>query len=304
MGPVQKSVKEICRRPPAHWVGDGFKVFPVFADKAFTAELSPFLMFDYAAPKSFEPNNSGKRRGVGMHPHRGFETVTIAFQGEVEHSDSAGNRDVIGPGDVQWMTAGQGIVHEEFHSTKFSKKGGTFEMCQLWVNLPKDKKMTEARYQPILDKDIPKVELLTASKESSDCSIAPLEDGYTRIISGELRDVKGPAKTFTTINLWDVVMNKKGAYTFDIAAGHNLLAFVRRGRVKVQGEDLRLADVAIMNKEGTSLTIEATEENTSVLILSGEPINEPIAARGPFVMNTNEELSQAWMDYRYGQNGF
>lgn len=306
MSPIQKTIKEICRKPPSHWVGDGFKVYPVFADKAFTSELSPFLMFDYAAPKYFPPNDGGKKRGVGMHPHRGFETVTIAFQGEVEHSDSAGNNDVIGPGDLQWMTAARGIVHEEFHSKEFSSKGGMFEMCQLWVNLPKDKKMTEPRYQPILDKDIPKVELLHASKdETQECTVAELEDGYTRVISGEFRNIKGPAKTYTTINLWDVILLKKdNAYQFEIAAGHTLLAFVRRGSVKVQGQLLKLADVAIMNKGGTMLTLEAQEDNTSVLILSGEPIDEPIAARGPFVMNTSEELSQAWMDYRYGQNGF
>lgn len=301
---IQKTIKEICRKPRSHWVGDGFHVYPVFANKAFTSELSPFLMFDYAAPKSFPPNPS-KKRGVGMHPHRGFETVTIAFQGEVEHGDSKGNSGVIGPGDVQWMTAAKGIVHEEFHSTEFSKKGGIFEMCQLWVNLPKDKKMVEPRYQPILNADIPKVELRRLSKENGECSIAPLDDGYIRIISGEFNNHKGPALTFTDVNLWDIALLKKEMdFEFEIAAGHNLLVFVRRGGVTVQGENLKLADVAIMNKEGTLLTLQATEDDTSVLILSGEPINEPLAAHGPFVMNTEDELQQAFMDYRFGQNGF
>lgn len=305
MAAVQKTIKEICRKPPQHWVGDGFHVFPVFADKAFTDELSPFLMFDYAKPKKFEPNTSGRRRGVGQHPHRGFETVTIAFQGEVEHNDSTGCSDVITPGDVQWMTAGRGIVHEEFHSTEFSKKGGVFEMCQLWVNLPKDQKMTEPRYQPILDKDIPKAELYSVSQGNGECAAVPLDEGYARIIAGELRGTKGKALTFTPINLWDISLLKKDKeYEFDISAGHNLLVFVRRGSVEVQGEHLKLADVAIMNKSGTVLTLKAKDDDTSVLILSGEPIDEPIAARGPFVMNTSEELNQAWMDYRFGQNGF
>ena len=300
---MQKTIKEICRKPPAHWVGDGFHVYPVFANKAFTSELSPFLMFDYAAPKEFP--SSTKRRGVGMHPHRGFETVTVAFQGEVEHFDNKGNKGVIGSGDVQWMTAARGIVHQEFHSQEFAKKGGVFEMCQLWVNLPKEHKMTEPRYQPILNGDIPKVELLRVSKDTGDCSVAQIEDGYVRVIAGQFRDAVGPAKTFTPMNMWDIaLLTKSVAFEFDIAAGHTLLVFVRRGAVKVEGEELKLADVAIMNQEGTILTLQATQDDTSVLILSGEPIKEPIAARGPFVMNTEAELGQAMMDYRYGQNGF
>lgn len=263
-------------------------------------------MFDYAAPKSFPPNpNKNQQRGVGLHPHRGFETVTIAFQGEVEHSDSKGNNDVIGPGDVQWMTAAKGIVHEEYHSKEFSKRGGVFEMCQLWVNLPKKYKMVEPRYQPILNNDIPKVELLKVSKETGECSIAPIDDGYVRIISGTFRNTKGPALTYSPVNLWDILLSKKHVdYEFEIEAGHTLLVFVRRGGVKVQGEKLQLADVAIMNQEGTVLTLQATDDDSSVLILSGQPIDEEIAARGPFVMNTNEELNQAMMDYRFGQNGF
>ena len=156
---TSKTIKEIFRKPSNHWVGNGFNVIPVFADRAFTKEISPFLMFDYAAPKQFPPTS--KRLGVGQHPHRGFETVTLAFQGEVEHADSQGNTGVIGPGDVQWMTAARGIVHEEFHSKQFAKNGGTFEMCQIWVNLPAQQKMIEPRYQPILDTDIPKAPLFS-----------------------------------------------------------------------------------------------------------------------------------------------
>lgn len=282
-------------------------------NKAFTKELSPFLMFDYAAPKHFPalPNvNESNRRGVGQHPHRGFETVTIAFEGEIEHADSVGNRDVIGTGDVQWMTAARGIVHEEFHSTEFSKKGGMFEMCQLWVNLPKKYKMVEPRYQAIKNESIPKVHLVIAKGEE-ECTEATssLENGYVRVISGEFQDVKGPAKTFSPVNLWDVALLKKDLkFEFEFTVGHTLLVFVRRGSVSVvqegKSEELKLADVAIMNEEGTKLILQAKEEDTSVLILSGERIEEPIANHGPFVMNTKEELSQAFMDYRYGKNGF
>jgi len=298
-----KTIREIFRKPRSHWVGDGFNVFPLFSDKAFTEELSPFLMFDYAAPREFPPTS--QHRGVGRHPHRGFETVTIAFQGEVEHADSEGNRDVIGPGDVQWMTAARGIVHEEFHSTNFAKKGGTFEMCQLWVNLPKDKKMTSPKYQAIVDKNIPKVGLLLVDQDLGKCSPATMDDGYARIIAGEFRGVKGPAETFTPINMWEVVFLKSSSkYQFELPEGHTILVFVRRGSIEVQGEKLRLADVARMNEGGEKLTIGVTEKDTSVLILSGEPINEPIAARGPFVMNTDDELMQANRDYSSGSNGF
>lgn len=322
-----KTIKYISAKPPSHWVGDGFKVFPVFSDKAFTAELSPFLMFDYAAPKKFEPNpNPHKRRGVGQHPHRGFETVTIAFQGEVEHSDSQGNNGVIGPGDVQWMTAAKGIVHEEFHSTNFSKKGGIFEMCQLWVNLPKKSKMSPPKYQPILKDDIPKVELMSVNpasggedKDNNSCVVgstvekAPLEDGHVNVIAGTYQQVKGAATTFTPVNMWDInILNTQHLFEFELEEGHNTLVFVRRGAVTVSGSvdssndeaRLNLADVAVMNKEGTKLRLQAKEKDTAVLILSGEPIDEPIAARGPFVMNTYEELNDAMKDYRYGRNGF
>lgn len=304
----RKIIKEICRKPPAHWVGDGFNVFPVFADKAFTSELSPFLMFDYAAPKHFSPTR--QQKGVGQHPHRGFETVTVAFQGEVEHADSQGNRDVIGPGDVQWMTAARGIVHQEFHSTEFSKSGGIFEMCQLWVNLPAKHKMGKPRYQPILSSNIPKRGLMSDSCDASktggnDSDTSQLKNGHARIIAGSYYGTKGAAKTFTEVNMWDIsLLNTRKEFIFDIPASHNTIVFVRRGKVDVQGRELGLADVAIMKREGTKLTLQAKEENTSVLILSGEPIDEPIAARGPFVMNTQQELSNAIRDYQMGRNGF
>jgi len=295
---TQKTIKEICRKPPAHWVGDGFHVTSVFANKAFTKTLSPFLMFDYAQPHHFKPLPSTKEpRGVGSHPHRGFETVTLAFQGEVEHSDNQGNRDVIGPGDVQWMTAGRGIVHEEFHSKKFGERGGVFEMCQLWVNLPSGVKMVEPRYQAILDGGIPRVAL----SENDDA----LTNGYARIIAGTFRGVTGPAQTFTPINLWDVVLlNQTPTHSFETTPGHTTMVFVRRGSVTIQGKKLNTSDVAILNPEGSTLTLQALEKETALLVLSGEPINESIAARGPFVMNTQKELGEAMRDYQLGQNGF
>jgi len=276
----------------------------VFAEKAFTNELSPFLMFDYAAPKQFSPSKTGQHRGVGQHPHRGFETVTIAFQGEVEHKDSNGNSGVIGPGDCQWMTAGRGIVHEEYHSEEFTRKGGMFEFCQLWVNLPKVDKMKKSRYQAILNESIPKVALRSTDGVCLDEQKA-LEDGYARIIAGEFQGKKGPAKTFSPVNLWDVVLlNKNKTFELDIPDGHNSLVFVRRGAVEVQGKALGLADVAIMNRNGEKFTVKATEKNTSLLIMSGEPIDEPIAARGPFVMNTQKQLNDAMQDFQRGLNGF
>eukprot|EP00240_Pyramimonas_obovata_P005638 CAMPEP_0118945824 /NCGR_PEP_ID=MMETSP1169-20130426/43041_1 /TAXON_ID=36882 /ORGANISM="Pyramimonas obovata, Strain CCMP722" /LENGTH=326 /DNA_ID=CAMNT_0006891629 /DNA_START=266 /DNA_END=1247 /DNA_ORIENTATION=- len=276
-----KSVRRIMPTPPQHWVGDGFHVYPVFHDLAFTKELSPWLMFDYAAPKKFSPTSS--RRGVGKHPHRGFETVTVAFQGEVEHGDSVGNRDVIGAGDVQWMTAARGIIHEEFHSTEFAKKGGVFEMCQLWLNLPAKHKMDPPRYQPILAKDIPSVPLPGG--------------GHVKVIAGEFAGVRGPAHTFTPVELWDVELEKKGtAYELNVPAGHNVIVFVRRGRALIGSEgaekEIKPQGVALMHREGSTLRLVPSEDAVKVMVLGGEPIDEPIAARGPFVMNTYEEIQK------------
>jgi len=279
-------------------VGDGFEVFPVFADKAFTEELSPFLMFDYAAPKQF-PVNNGPPKGVGQHPHRGFETVTIAFDGEVEHADSVGNRGVIKPGGVQWMTAGRGIIHQEFHSTEFSKRGGIFEMCQLWVNLPKDQKMTAPKYQGIDDKDIPEVDI-------------PSGAGTVRVIAGSFGGITGPASTFSPVQLWDVKLPKEGAVAdLPFQADHNCIVFVRRGGVDVlTGKDddsadpLGPQDVALMKREsGDALRLRAAADDTRLVIMGGKPLNEPIAARGPFVMNTWDELMEANQDFRSGNFG-
>jgi len=291
-----KVVRKVIPAPRPHWVGNGFHVYPVFGDLAFSEEVSPWLMFDYAAPKLFEPGKT--RRGVGQHPHRGFETITIAFQGEVEHRDSVGNHDVIGPGDVQWMTAARGIIHEEYHSEKFTAKGGTFEMCQLWLNLPAKHKMDAPRYQPILAKQIPAVPI----------SVDGSDDGVVKVIAGEFRGVKGPAMTFTPVDLWNLEIKTVGkAFELEIAHGHNLVVFVRSGAVRVgaEGQEKALgpAATALMKREGTTLRLSATEDNTKVLILSGKPLEEPIAAQGPFVMNTFDEIKQANTDFRSGNLG-
>ena len=311
-----KTIFEVLRKPPQHWVGDGFHVFPVFADKAFTKELSPFLMLDVGAPKLFPPTH--KKLGVGQHPHRGFETVTIAFQGEIEHSDNMGNKGLIGPGDVQWMTAARGIVHEEHHSRQFSEQGGTLEMCQLWVNLPAANKMGKARYQPIMAAEIPTVDLIsvgvdmdvaadglataTATATAATTGESASPRSTVRVIAGSYNGATGAATTHTPINLWDVNINdKRATYQLDTPDGHNTLVFVRRGAIEIAGEKLGLADVAILSKTGTAIHVRATEKNTKLLVLSGQPIDEPIAARGPFVMNTQAELQQAMRDFQSGK---
>jgi redox-sensitive bicupin YhaK (pirin superfamily) len=298
-----RAIRRILPQQRPHWVGDGFHVFPVFADLAFTDELSPFLMFDYAAPKTFSPSPS-KPRGVGQHPHRGFETVTIAFQGEVEHQDSTGNQDVIGPGDTQWMTAGRGIIHEEYHSDKFSKDGGVFEMCQLWVNLPKKYKMTPPAYQPILNENVPLVTIGDNNNNNNNNN-----DAIARIIAGELHGVRGPATTFSPVQLWDInIFKKNSVIDLPFDEGHNCIVFVRRGGIEIlqEGSSSQTVGpqaVALMEQNGTIVRVKAVKDDTSILILGGEPLNEPIAARGPFVMNTWEEIQQANMDFQSGQMG-
>ena len=304
-----RGVRRVMPAPPRHWVGNGFHVYPVFERLAFTEEVSPWLMFDYAAPKDFPPaKRAGERRGVGRHPHRGFETVTIAFQGEVEHADSTGNRDVIGPGDVQWMTAGRGIVHEEFHSEAFAASGGTFEMCQLWLNLPAAKKMTKPNYQPILAGDIPEVALPAEGGAGG-------EAGSVRVIAGSYGGAAGPARTHSPVELWAVALGPKGAFSrLELPDSHNVVVFVRRGEVLLgaEGEErvVKAQGVALMERGGaggegatSSVRLAANQRGTQVLLLAGEPLDEPIAAQGPFVMNTQKQLHQAMDDYYSGKMG-
>lgn len=289
---MKKTVEDVMLKPRPHWVGDGFHVLPVFAGRAFTRDVSPFLMFDYAQPKQFDPTKG--KLGVGQHPHRGFETVTIAWQGEVEHGDHLGNRDVIHAGDVQWMTAARGIIHEEYHSREFAKTGGKFEMCQLWVNLPKKHKMDPARYQPITSTTIPTVAL-------------PSGAGFVRVIAGSYGEAVGPSKTFSPIDMWEVRLHKAGGCAdLVFPEGHNTIIFVRQGAAAVGAKEhkLRAQDVALMGEAGRQVPVQALADDTMLLILSGQPFDEPIASAGPFCMNTSQELQQANQDYRSRSNGF
>ena len=302
-----RAVKQVLPRPHSHWVGDGFKVYPVFADKAFTKEISPLLMFDYAEPKAFPARKPGsKPLGVGEHPHRGFETVTVAFSGSVEHQDSTGKSGVIGEGDVQWMTAGRGILHEEYHSKEFTAQGGTFEMCQLWVNLKKKDKMTKPGYQLIKKQQIPTVNLPVGVTEEADVV------GTARLIAGEMGTTKGRAKTFSPVQMWDVSLPNKGSVVdLPYPADQNCVVFVRRGGVEVlSGEDGETAnklgpqDVALFHFDGSdTVRVRVNQANSSIMVLGGEPIDEPIANMGPFVMNTQAELQQAMVDFRSGRFG-
>lgn len=271
----------------SHWVGNGFNVRPVFANLAFTQDISPFLMFDYAAPREFAATD--EKRGVGPHPHRGFETVTLAFQGEVEHGDSVGNRGVIAPGDVQWMTAASGIIHEEFLSREFLQRGGVLEMVQLWVNLPARYKMIAPKYQPILSRDIPVIQL-------------PENSGTVRVIAGNFAGAQGVASTYSPVNLWDIRLMAGKSVELAVPEAHNSMLFVRQGKLTLGSAVLGPADLAILERDGTHVRLQA-QEDTSLLFMGGEPIAEPVVASGPFVMNTEQEIRAAMMDYQSGRMG-
>jgi quercetin 2,3-dioxygenase len=272
-----------------HWVGDGFHVRNMFPSNGVEDAISPFLMLDYAGPSKFAPTQNP--RGVDEHPHRGFETVTIAYQGSVDHRDSAGNSGTIEAGDVQWMTAASGVVHEEKHQRDFAEQGGVFEMIQLWVNLPKKYKMSRPKYQTLLKSQIPVIQL--DGKES-----------YARVIAGELQDAKGPAKTFTRVELFDVRLVAGARAQLQIPAGHNAGIVLLRGEVTVNSEYQLSGEarLALLSPEGDRFTIGAAKDSV-LLVLGGEPINEPVASYGPFVMNTHDEIVQAVRDYRDGKMG-
>ncbi|MGE3758777.1 MAG: pirin family protein [Pseudobdellovibrionaceae bacterium] len=274
------------RSDTPHWVGDGFPVRSIFTYNDLAKKISPFLLMDYAGPAEFSPTQ--KRRGVGEHPHRGFETVTIVYAGQVEHRDSAGGGGVIQAGDVQWMTAASGLVHEEMHGKDFSKTGGKFEMVQLWVNLPAKDKMNKPRYQGITSAQIP-----TAS----------LSKGSLRVIAGDFQGHKGAALTHTPINLWDIRLSAKSENTFKVPVGHTTSVFVLSGKIKIgDSKWIESAELALLETEGEEFTIYA-EEDSNVLFLGGEPINEPIVGYGPFVMNTQAEIQQAFHDFQEGKMG-
>ena len=285
--PITKKVVGIHGPGSTHWVGDGFHVRNLFPSNGIGDEISPFLMLDYAGPTRVAP--SANPRGVGEHPHRGFETVTIAYQGTVEHRDSAGHSGTIYPGDVQWMTAASGVVHEEMHERDFARKGGTFEMVQLWVNLPKAHKMSRPRYQTLTKQDIPVVQFGPA--------------GYARVIAGELSGVKGPAQTFTSVNVFDVRLKAGNQTQLSIPASHNAAVVLLKGDVGLDSHELQgEAQIALLGLEGDRIALKA-KEDTTLLILSGEPIHEPVFSYGPFVMNTREEILQAVADYQAGKMG-
>ncbi len=283
-----KDIVGIYQPGSTHMVGDGFPVRNLFPSNDLDREVSPFLMLDYAGPRYFTPTDHP--RGVGEHPHRGFETVTIVYEGVVAHRDSAGNAGVIGLGDVQWMTAASGIVHEEFHEKEFAKKGGTLHAIQLWVNLPRASKMSAPSYQTILNADIPSIDLDGGA-------------GRLRVIAGSFLGHRGPARTFTPIELYDLQLKAGTSVSLKLPDGHNASLLVLQGGASVNGGQVAgEAELIVCTRNGSQITV-AAHEDSRVLVMAGEPIEEPIARYGPFVMNTRAELMQAAQDYQAGKMG-
>jgi quercetin 2,3-dioxygenase len=285
-----RRIEGIYRGEPLHMVGDGFRVSTYFpSDHISAARISPFVLLDYHLPHSYPPAG-GRRRGVGPHPHRGFETVTIAYEGSIAHRDSAGNGGVINPGDVQWMTAASGIVHQEYHETEFARQGGVMHMIQLWVNLPRADKMSPPKYQALLSEQMGTVDL-------------PDRCGVVRIIAGEFNGARGPASTFTPISLWDLRLNAGGTAEFTLPQGQTAALLALGGEVKVNDTELVRARDFVMFENGDGRIKLEAAENSILLLLGGEPIAEPVVQYGPFVMNTEEEIYQAVEDYRSGRMG-
>jgi redox-sensitive bicupin YhaK (pirin superfamily) len=285
---LTETIKSILRPKDNHWVGDGFPVRTLFFYEEQGQELSPFLLLDYAGPQEFPPTEA--RPGVGPHPHRGFETVTIVYSGEVEHRDSSGGGGKIGPGDVQWMTAASGLVHEEYHGRDYAIKGGLFEMVQLWVNLPSKDKMVPPRYQGITSDDIP---------------IVTLSDGIgqIRVIAGEYDGNKGSAMTYSPVHVWDIKINTEKPMHLDVPIGQTKLLVVLRGSVTLDNaEIIGEAEVVMFNRDCDLIQIQQAN-NTTALLLSGEPLGEPIVGYGPFVMNSSLEIHDAIDDYKNGRLG-
>lgn len=270
-----------------HWVGDGFPVRTLFSYQTLGAALSPFLMLDYAGPAVFEPGEHPK--GVGAHPHRGFETVTIVYEGELEHKDSAGNGGTIGPGDVQWMTAGAGILHEEMHSAAFTQQGGILRMAQLWVNLPAKEKMTQPGYQAILNQAIPAVDLEN-------------QMGVVRVIAGQYAGHQGPVKTHTSMNVFDIQIKQGASIVIPAPDGWSAAVVLLDGQLEINHDVVSEGAVIEWSHAGEGIAISAIAD-THALILSGEPIDQPIVGYGPFVMNTQAEIAQAIDDFRQGRLG-
>jgi redox-sensitive bicupin YhaK (pirin superfamily) len=285
---AMKRVTGTYSAPRPHWVGDGFPARSMFSYNTHGQHLSPFLLLDYAGPYTFAPSDTP--RGVGQHPHRGFETVTIVYEGEVAHRDSTGAGGTIGPGDVQWMTAASGILHEEFHTPEFSKRGGTLDMVQLWVNLPAQDKMGAPGYQTLLDAQIPSVEL-------------PEGAGRVRIIAGRFDGHAGPARTHTPMNVWDIRLRQGHHAELPVADGRTLALVVLKGTVRINGgQPVGEAQLVTFDRSGEDVFVDADSDAT-VLLLSGEPIDEPVVGYGPFVMNSQAEIAQAVNDFNSGRFG-
>jgi redox-sensitive bicupin YhaK (pirin superfamily) len=283
-----KKVEKILPSPPTHWVGDGFPVSSVFSPHAVRNGLSPYVLMDYAGPARFEPSDAP--RGVDSHPHRGFETVTVVYQGELEHRDSGGNHGSIGPGDVQWMTAGSGVLHEEKHSREFTRRGGVLEMAQLWVNLPASHKLRPPRYQTLLQKNIPTVNL-------------PHDAGTARIIAGDFDATQGAAETATPVILWDVKLRPGAQARLPVPDGFNAALYVRSGSVRVgDSHSTSARQLALVERDGEGVFVQA-DDDAEFLVVGGQPIDEPVVAYGPFVMNTQEEIQTAIEDFRAGKLG-
>lgn len=283
-----RTVERIAAPPPIHWVGDGFRVHGFLPHGPLHAErMSPFYLLDYNSKYEFPPSTN--LLGVGPHPHRGFETVTIAYHGKVAHHDSMGGGGVIGEGDVQWMTAGSGILHKEYHEEKFNREGGLFQMVQLWVNLPAKDKMTEPKYQAITNAEMGRYELE--------------QGGEVEVIAGEFNGVKGPATTFTPVHLYNAKPKKGTSFTLSFPEHYTTAILAIEGSAQVNGTQLPTDNLAVFGNDGEDVLVEATEDSV-LLVLSGEPLNEPIAQYGPFLMNTQRELAEAMDDYRNGKFGY
>jgi quercetin 2,3-dioxygenase len=283
-----RELEGIYKSPGLHWVGDGFRVIGYFSViPRAVRKLSPFLMLDYHPTYEYAPRP--QPRGVGVHPHRGFETVTIAWQGSVAHHDSTGAGGIIGPGDVQWMTAASGILHKEYHEQSFAERGGAFQMAQLWVNLPRAHKMAPPRYQPITASQMGIVTL-------------PHDAGSVRVLAGEYQGVHGPAQTFSPVQILDARLNANGSAEFSFEERHNAALLVMKGTVKINGTQAVMNDFIVFKNQGERVFVQA-ESEAQLLVLSGEPIDEPVVQYGPFVMNTDQEIQQAIEDYNSGKFG-
>jgi hypothetical protein len=282
-----KKLERIIPPPPPHMVGDGFRVHNFFPSSGIQNKqrMSPFFMLDYASPYNFPP--SEKQRGVDVHPHRGFETVTIAYQGKVAHHDSAGNHGVIGEGDVQWMTAASGVLHKEYHEKDFSKKGGTFQMVQLWVNLPAQYKMSAPQYQEI------KKEMM---------GLLTFEGGLLEVIAGNYKDIKGPANTFSPLHVFNLHLESQAEFVLELPENFNTGLLAIKGSVTIQDQSVPSDHFALFQNAGSTISIKASTSAT-LLVLSGQPLDEPIVAYGPFLMNSWEEIEQAVEDFNNGKFG-